>query len=349
MRAITYEAPETVAVSEVADATLLDEHAAVVQVTAAGICGSDLHIYGGHGFTPTTGYSVGHEAVGFIVEVGAQVSGFAVGDRVLVTASVACGRCAPCGHGHITLCETGEAGCWGLGHALPGAQSEALAVPAADRNLVHLPEAISDAAGVVLTDNLPTAWYGARRGRVGPGDTVAVVGLGPVGLLSVLSAQVMGAARVLAIDLVPSRRAAAAALGAEPIDAEPDDVRTAVAEATGGRGVDVALEAVGADATIHLALDVAGREGRVSVVGVNQNMDFRMRMVLAQLKCLELHIGLCSVQHELPALMRLTEAGRIDPAVVVTHTMGLSEGTSAYAQFAARAEGVGKVVLDTSR
>ncbi|QYG91022.1 alcohol dehydrogenase catalytic domain-containing protein [Iamia sp. SCSIO 61187] len=329
--------------SDVADAALVDDEAAVVRITASGICGSDLHIYDGHGFSPTTGYTLGHEAVGIVEEVGPAVHTVRPGDRVLVTASVACGRCSPCGHGHITLCETGESGCWGLGHALPGTQAEALAVPAADRNLVPLPEALSDAAGIVLTDNLPTAWYGARRGRCGPGDTVAVVGLGPVGLLSVLSAQVMGAARVLAIDLVPGRRAAAAALGAEPIDAE--DVRAAVTEATGGRGVDVALEAVGADATVTLALDLAGREGRVSIVGVNQSMDFRMRMVLAQLKCLEIHIGLCSVQHELPTLMRLATAGRIDPSVVVTHTMDLAEGPDAYALFASRAEGVGKILL----
>jgi threonine dehydrogenase-like Zn-dependent dehydrogenase len=247
----------------------------------------------------------------------------------------------------VTGCETGEAGCYGLGHAHPGAQAEALAVPAADRNLVALPDELGDAAGLVLTDNAPTAWYGARRGRVGPGDTVAVVGLGPVGLLSVVAAQVMGAARVLAVDLVPARRAAAAALGAEPV--EGDDVRAAVAEATGGRGVDVALEAVGADATVTLALDLAGRDGRVSIVGVNQSMDLSVRMVIAQLKGLEIHIGLCSVQRELPTLLRLATAGRIDPAVVVTHTMGLSEGPEAYARFASRADGVGKIVLDPGR
>ena len=343
MRALTYEGPQQVAVSEVPDAVLPDEEGAVVRVTASGICGSDLHIYDGHGFSDTTGYSLGHEAVGIVEEVGSDVHTVRPGDRVLVTASVACGRCAPCAHGHITLCETGRSGCWGLGHAYAGTQAEALAVPTADRNLVPLPESLSDAAGIVLTDNLPTAWYGARRGRVGPGDTVAVVGLGPVGLLSVLSAQVMGAARVLAIDLVPERRAAAAALGAEPVEA--DDVRAAVAEMTDGRGADVALEAVGADATLTLALDLAGREGRVSIVGVNQSMDFSMRMVLAQLKCLEIHIGLCSVQHELPTLLRLAASGRIDPSVVVTHTMALDDGPDAYALFASRADGVGKILL----
>ncbi len=343
MKALTYEGPQQVAVSEVADAALPGDDGAVVRVTAAGICGSDLHIYDGHGFSPTTGYSLGHEAVGIVEELGSAVNGVAVGDRVLVTSSVACGRCQPCAHGHILQCETGGSGCWGLGHAHPGTQAEALAVPAADRNLVRLPESLTDAAGIVLTDNLPTAWYGARRGRVGPGDTVAVVGLGPVGLMSVASAFAMGAARVLGIDLVPSRRAAAAALGAEP--SEADGVRAAGAEAPAGKGVDVALEAVGADATITLAMDLAGREGRVSIVGVNQSMDFSMRMVLAQLKCLEIHIGLCSVQHELPAILRLATSGRIDPSVVVTHTMALDEGPDAYALFASRADGVGKVML----
>lgn len=343
MKALTYQGREQVALSDVADAALPGDEGAVVRITASGICGSDLHIYHGHGFSETTGYSLGHEAVGIVEEVGAAVRTVRPGDRVLVAASAACGRCTPCAHGHITLCETGQAGCWGLGHAHAGTQAEALSVPAADRNLFPLPEALSDAAGVVLTDNLPTAWYGARRGRVGPGDTVAVVGLGPVGLLSVLSAQVMGAARVLAIDLVPERRAAAAALGAEPVAG--DDVRAAVAEATAGRGVDVALEAVGADATLTLALDLAGRAGRVSIVGVNQSMDLSVRMALAQLKGLEIHIGLCSVQHELPALLKLTAAGRIDPTVVVTHTMALADGPDAYALFASRADGVGKIVL----
>jgi alcohol dehydrogenase len=343
VKALTYEGPQQVAVSDVPDAALPDDEGAVVRVTASGICGSDLHIYDGHGFSPTTGYSLGHEAVGVVEEVGAAVHGFRVGDRVLVTASAACARCAPCAHGRILQCETGGSGCWGLGHAHPGTQAEALAVPAADRNLALLPEGLSDAAGIVLTDNLPTAWYGARRGRVGPGDTVAVVGLGPVGLMSVVAAQVMGAARVLAVDLVPERRAAAAALGAEPVEA--DDVRAAVAEMTGGKGVDVALEAVGADATLTLAMDLAGRESRVSIVGVNQSMDFSMRMVLAQLKCLEIHIGLCSVQQELPTLMRLATSGRIDPSVVVTHTMALADGPDAYALFASRADGVGKVML----
>src|SRR6476619_6863753 len=233
MRALTYHGPYDVRVESIADPRLFDDESAIVAIRACGICGSDLHIYEGHGFSPDLGFCVGHEAVGEVVAVGDAVTRFGVGDSVL----------------------------------LPGSQAEAVAVPCADGNLVAIPEGVSDDAALVLTDNAPTAWYGARRARIEPGDVVAVVGLGPVGIRSVLAAQIMGASRVLAIDLVPERRAAAAALGAEPVEGDP---KVAVREMTGGRGAGVVLEAVGADATIDLAMKIAARGARVSVVGVNQ-------------------------------------------------------------------------------
>ena len=176
---------------------------------------------------------------------------------------------------------------------------------------------------------------------------MAVVGLGSVGLLAAMSAFVMGAAQVFAIDLVAERRDRAATFGAEPI-AGPD-VRSEILEATGGTGPEVVLEAVGADATIDLALKMVRPAGRVSVVGVSQTMDFSFPMALALIKELEFHIGLCSVQAELPTLLPLVSSGRLQPAQVVTHRMGLSEGARAYELFDARTEGVGKVVLDPSR
>ncbi|QXC61050.1 alcohol dehydrogenase catalytic domain-containing protein [Aquihabitans sp. G128] len=347
MRALTYEGPHEIAVSTVADPVPHDLDGAVVAVRAAGICGSDLHIYGGHGFSTDLGFCVGHEAVGEVVEVGSGVRSFAVGDRVVVPASTGCGTCSACRSGWVLGCRRQQSGCYGLGHALEGSQAEAVAVPAADGNLVRVPDAIGDDAALTLTDNLPTAWYGARRGRIQPGETVAVIGLGPVGILSILSAQVFGAARVLAVDLVAERRAQAAALGAEPM--EGDDVKAAVAEATAGRGADVVIEAVGADATIDLATKLAGQRGRVSVVGVNQNRALPLHVPLAQIKELELAIGLCSVQAELPTLLPLVASGRLRPEVAVTHHLPLSEGPEAYRLFAEREAGIGKVVLDPSR
>jgi 2-desacetyl-2-hydroxyethyl bacteriochlorophyllide A dehydrogenase len=347
MRALTFEGPQQIAVSEVPDPTPLGTDGVVVETTCVGICGSDLHIYGGHGFSEDLGFCVGHEAVGKVVEAGSAVRRFSVGQRVLVPASTGCNACGPCRSGWVLGCENGLTGCYGLSHLLEGSQAEAVAVPFADGNLVPLPDEISDAAGVVLTDNLPTAWYGARRARIQPGDTVAVVGLGPVGLLSALSALAMGAGRVLGVDLVPERRAHAATLGIEPVDG--DDPKAGVQELTGGKGADVVLEAVGADATIVLSVALAGVAGRVSIVGVNQSKALPMPIVFAQLKELEISIGLCSVQRELPALLKLVAAGRIDPEAVVTHRMALGEGPDAYELFATRSDGVGKVLLDPAR
>ena len=346
MRALTYHGPHDVRCETVPDPELPDERGAIVQVDAAGICGSDLHIYDGHGFVPHTGYPLGHEAVGHVAEVGAAVTRFRVGDRVLVSASVGCGRCRSCGRGHVALCENpAEAGVYGIGHVLGGCQAEAVAVPSADTNLVAA-DGLGDDAALVLTDNAPTGWYGARMGRIGPGDTVAVIGLGPVGLMALAGAFLLGASEVFAIDLVPERRARAAAMGATPIEG---DAVEEIRRRTGGAGVDVAVEAVGADETIALALRIVRRTGRVSVVGVSHAREFPFDMTVAQLKALEFTIGLCSVQRELEALLPLTASGRLQPESVVTHRFPLSEGAAAYALFASRADGVGKVVLECSR
>lgn len=345
MRALTFHGAFDVRVEDIPEPKGFDDQGAIVEVRACGICGSDLHIYEGHGFSTDVGFCVGHEAVGTVVEVGAAVTRFRLGDSVLVPASVGCNACAPCRAGYVLGCERNRSGCYGLGAVLPGSQAEFVAVPAADGNLVAIPDGVSDDAALVLTDNAPTAWYGARRARIRPGDTVAVIGLGPVGMLSVLAAQIMGAGRVLAIDLVAERRAAASAFGAEPIDGDP---RVEVRELTGGRGADVVLEAVGADATIDLAMKVAARGARVSIVGVSQSSAFPTHLQLAQFNELEIAIGLCSVQRELPELLNLTTAGRLHPEVVVTHHLPLSQGAEAYELFHARGGGVGKVVLDPS-
>ena len=345
MRALTYHGPEDIRVDSVPDPVLPDERGAVVEIRAAGICGSDLHIYEGHGFVPETGYTVGHEAVGIVREVGSAVRRFAVGDEVLVSASVGCGHCRPCGRGEVFLCEhPEEAGVYGIGFALGGCQAEAVAVPAADTNLAPL-AGLSDDAALVLTDNAPTGWYGARLGRIEPGDVVAIVGLGPVGMMALAAAQIMGASTVLAVDLVPERRAAAAARGAVAVEGDPVEE---VARLTGRRMADVVVEAVGADATVALAMRLAGRCGRVSVVGVSQARAFPFDLTIAQLKCLEFTIGLCSVQRELPHLVALTHAGRLRPESVVTHHLSLDDGPDAYALFHDRRDGVGKVVLDIS-
>jgi alcohol dehydrogenase len=351
VHAITYVGPDEVAFAEIDDPHLLDDLAVVVEVRLAGICGSDLHIYHGHGFSDDVGYALGHEAVGEVVQVGAGVRRFRGGDRVLVPASVGCLWCSACARGHVTACENRrqpwKEWCYGMSHRLPGSQAQFVAVPHADINLVSVPAAVSNEAAVLLTDNAPTAWYGCRRARIAPGDTVAVIGAGPVGQLAVQSALVMGASRVLAVEPVAHRLARAVEQGAEAVDT--GDPKAHVRELTGGEGVDAVVEAVGTDSTIALATSLARHEGRVSVIGVSQNEAFPFRMQAAQTKELEFHIGLCSAQYELPVLLTLTAAGRLDPQAVVTHRLGLSEGVTGYATLAARADGVGKILLDTAR
>lgn len=350
MRGLVYAGPRHVSVATVADPVVPGEHGAVVRVAAAGICGSDLHIYHGHGFSSDTGYCLGHEAVGEVVEVGGAVTSFGPGDRVLVPGSVGCSTCAACRSGDVLRCSNLSFGetisCYGLSHALPGSQAEMVAVPHAETNLVPVPPQISDEAAVLLTDNAPTAWYGARRARIAPGDTVAVIGLGPVGLMAVQAAFVMGAARVVGVDRVPARLQRAAELGAEPIEA--DSAKADIRTATAG-GTDVAIEAVGSDTTIALAISAVRQGGRVSVVGVSHNKAFPLHMQAMQLKELEFAIGLCSVQRELPTLVNLTAAGRLKPEAVVSHRLPLSQGVEAYRMVSERAAGVCKVILDPSR
>ncbi|MET7607090.1 alcohol dehydrogenase catalytic domain-containing protein [Streptomyces avermitilis] len=350
MKALTYQGRHDIRYGDVPDPAVTSRTDAVVQVTTAGICGSDLHIYGGNGFSPEAGYTPGHECVGVVVDTGSQVTRFKPGDRVLVPASVGCTLCATCAKGLTARCERAQAPtdlCYGVSPKLQGSQAQVLAVPHAEINLVHLPDGISDEAAVVLTDNAPTAWYGCRRARIQPGETVLVIGLGPVGLMAAQSAFAMGAARVLGADLVAERRAFAATLGVEPVEGE--DARTAIREMTAGRGPDAVVEAVGSDATIQLALKAVRQAGRVSVIGVSQNKAFPFHMGMAQVKELEFAIGLCSTHYELPPLIALTQAGRITPEVVVSHRFALSEGPAAYDLFNSRADGVRKILLDPAR
>ncbi len=343
MKALTYHGPADLRFEEVPDAQLVDNRDILVKMGQAGICGSDLHIYHGEGFSPELGYSVGHEAIGEVVEVGRDVHRRKVGERVMVSAAVGCGACTRCLEGSVTKCESGGASCYGLGPSLPGCQAEYIRVPAGDFNATAIPEGISDEQALLLTDNLPTAYFGCLRAEIKPGQTVVVVGLGPIGLMAVESAFVLGAARVFAVDLVADRRAIAEELGAIPVDGA-GAIETIFAQ-TNGRLADCVVEAVGSDATISLALSLAGSNGTVSVVGVNQSQDFSFPMGQAFFKSLTFRIGLCPVQNLWPQLVPLVQAGRLHPERVITHRMSLAEGGEAYRLFDARENGALKMVL----
>ncbi|AOH87196.1 hypothetical protein AWL63_23830 (plasmid) [Sphingomonas panacis] len=349
MKAIVYHGVGDVRFESVPDPVLPSSKGAIVHITTCGICGSDLHPY--HVNPGLGSFCIGHEAVGTVAAVGSDVRNFKVGDRVLVAASAGCGECARCERGEVILCERSTIG-RAFGQGLPdlsGCQAEGVAVPAADRNLWPLPEEFSDDVGIMLTDNLSTAWYCARGAKVKPGDTVAVIGLGSVGLSCVMAAKAMGAARVFAIDLLADRRAAAAALGAEPIDVE--DVRAAVLEMTDGAGVDAALDASGGRITTPLAVSLARRGGSVSVVGVTEQPAFEFPVLECLRKNLTFVTGVCSVQAQLPEIVSALKSGKLSAdhmESLVTHRIPLSEARDAYKVFDERPEGLKKILLTPS-
>ena len=342
MKGLVYHGPDDIRFDTVPDPVPHDVDGAVVQVTACSICGSDLHIYHGH-TVRERGFCVGHEAIGEVVEAGSGVRRFVVGDRVLLPAGTGCNRCAPCLAGDIGNCELGLTNCYGLGHRLQGSQAQAVAVPFADTNLVRIPEGMSDDNALLLTDCASTAWYGVSRARVAVGASVAVIGLGPIGQVGVMAAQLQGAARVFGVDPVAERRARAESLGAVAVD--PSDAGSIV-EATKGRGVDAVIEYVGRDDTINQALDLVRRGGSVSVIGVSWNNRFTFPLARVQLKSIDFWAGMTPVNLQLPVLTKLILSDRFDPSFVISHRLGLSAGRAAYELSSSRAEGVSKIVLD---
>ncbi|WOR14102.1 alcohol dehydrogenase family protein [Hyphomonas sp. FCG-A18] len=343
MKGLIYHGPKDIRYDTAPEPQPENTRSAIIKVSACGICGSDLHIYEGHGFSDTPGYCVGHEAVGEVVEAGSGVTRFKSGDKVMISAAVGCGQCRTCLAGKVAECELRQGRCFGLNPGLQGVQAEYTMVPNADITLAHIPEGVSEDQALLLTDNLPTAWFGLRGADIQPGDTVAVVGCGPIGLMAVEGAFLFGAAKAYAIDLVPERRAQAESLGAIALDAS--EAKALIEEQTKGRMCDSVVECVGADAAIQLSLQLAKNAGTVSCIGVNQTMDFKFPMALAFMKGLTFRTGTCSVPEHWPDLIPLIQAGKLNPQKTITHHMALSDGAEAYRRFHAREDGVMKVVL----
>lgn len=344
MKALLYQGAEDIQYEDFADPDLKADTDVLVKMTACGICGSDLHIYQGHGFTTDKGYCVGHEAIGEVAEVGKGVRRYKPGDQVMISAAAGCGNCRNCLGGHTNQCTSpGGASCYGLSHALEGCQAEGIVVPMADFNLGHIPEGVTPDQALLLTDNLPTAHLACKNADIAPGKSVAVVGLGPIGLMAVEIAFALGATKVYAIDLVEHRRNQAAELGAIPLAA--DVARQTIEEDTKGMFLPCIVECVGADATIDMAIKLASRWGTVSAIGVNQNMNFNFPMALAFAKGLTFRIGTCSIQSHWDELIELIRGGRLKPEAFITNRMGLSEGAEAYRLFNNKIDNTLKVVM----
>lgn len=329
MRSVIVTGPAQIAVETVPDPTLPGPDGAVVTVTSSAICGSDLHFYDGD--LPFFPVAVGHEVIGVVAEVGPDVRRFAVGDRVLVASVAGCGNCVGCANGDPVTCVHGPK-VFGSGE-LGGGQSELLAVPAADFQLLAIPDGIDDEAALLLTDNLGTGWAGAQRADIPPGGTVVVLGLGAVGQCAVRSALLQGAGQVLAFDPVAGRRARAAEAGAVPVDGPLLDV---VLAATGGRGADSVIDAVAHDATIADAFATVRPGGTVSVIGVHDLNPYPLDALMGVYRSITLRMTTAPVHRTWGELVPLVRHGRLDTAGIFTHTFDLDDAPAAYAAVASR-------------
>jgi 2-desacetyl-2-hydroxyethyl bacteriochlorophyllide A dehydrogenase len=329
MRAVTFQAPGEVQVDEVPEPELLAPDDAIVRVEASGICGSDLHIYHGR-VQIEPGFVIGHEYVGEVVAAGDDVSRVDVGDRVLGTYGTACGECFYCKRDEFHKCD--ESRVFGHGKtlgSLQGAQAELVLVPHANLTLRRVPEGLSDDVALFAGDVMGTGFHAIDSRPLAEGESAAILGLGPVGLCAVQAARAAGASEVIAIDTVEDRLKMAESFGATPVHLTEGDPRGEVKKLTEGRGVDLAVDAVGHPDALDLALRLARKAGTVSATGVYAERA-EVHMGVLWIKALTMTSGHANVIKHLDRVLELISSGKLDPAPLVTHHMKLDEAPEAY-------------------
>jgi 2-desacetyl-2-hydroxyethyl bacteriochlorophyllide A dehydrogenase len=329
MRAVTFQAPGEIQLDEVAEPELLAADDAIVRVEASGICGSDLHIYHGR-VQIEPGFVIGHEFVGEVIAAGDDVTRAAVGDRVLGTYGTACGECFFCKREEFHKCD--EARVYGHGAtlgSLQGAQAEQVLVPHANLTLRRVPDGLSDDVALFAGDVMGTGYHAIDSRPLAQGESAAILGMGPVGLCAVQAAKAAGASVVVAIDTVEDRLRMAESFGATPVHLTEQDPRAEVKKLTEGRGVDLAVEAVGHPEALDMAMRLARKAGTVSVTGVYAERT-EVHMGVLWIKALTLTSGHANVIKHLDRVLELLSEGRLDPAPLVTHHMKLDEAPDAY-------------------
>ncbi|MBD2842001.1 zinc-binding dehydrogenase [Erythrobacter rubeus] len=349
MKALVFNGPRDIRYESYADPELRTANSAILKVESCSICGSDLHMYHG-AHIGNTEYSAdapkfccGHEFIGEVVETGSDVHTFKVGDKVLAAGGTGCGNCPQCLVGDVLACR--EATAFGIGPTLQGGQAEFVNVPNADATL-YSTDGLTTEQSLLLTDGMATAYFGLTRAEPQPGGTVAVIGLGPIGLIAVELALLLGASRVFAIDPVASRRDMAAALGAE-VYAPGSDLTAQIMDATGRVGVQSVFEASGAKGAINSVLPLVARQGTASFIGIPEPDD-ALPLPLILFKNVTVRGGICEVQNMWPHLVPLVQSGRIKSAGLFSHSFDLSEGAEAYKLFDSRDEGVIKLRIDVN-
>jgi alcohol dehydrogenase len=345
MKALIYHGPGEKTWETKADPTISDPSDAIVRIDSSTICGTDLHILKGDVPTVTSGTVLGHEAVGTVMETGAAVTTFAEGDRVLMSCITSCGRCRFCKEARYGQCTGG--GGWIFGHLIDGLQAEYARVPFVDTSVYKVPEGLTDEQVLFLADILPTAYeVGVLNGKVDAGDTVVIVGAGPVGLATVMTAKLYTPARIVVIDLADSRLEKAREFGADvTINNGCEDALALVKELTHGLGADVAVEAVGLAETFELCTELVRPGGHVANVGVHGH-PATLHLETLWTKDLTITTGLVDT-FTTPRLLQLIAAGRLDATPFATHRFALDKTVDAYDTFAAAAEtNALKVVLE---
>lgn len=347
MKALVYQGPGKRAWETVPDPKIEKPTDAIVKIDTATICGTDLHILKGDVPAVKPGTILGHEAVGTIVETGAAVTTFVIGDRVLISCVSSCGRCRFCKEGRFGQCLNG--GGWIFGHLINGLQADYARIPFADNSLYRIPAGLTDEQVLFLSDILPTSYeVGVLNGQVKPGDTVAVVGAGPIGLAVVMAAKLFTPGKIIAIDLEDSRLAKAKEFGADvTINNGKEDAVKKVFELTAGLGADVAVEAVGVPDTFGLCTELIRPGGRVANVGVHGHA-VTLHLEKLWIKDVTITTGLVDT-YSIPQLLSLIVGGRIDPTMFATHRFPMTDAMAAYDAFgdAAKTHAL-KVVLETA-
>jgi len=344
MKALVYHGPGQRGWDTVDDPRIVDATDVVVRIDTTTICGTDLHILKGDVPETTPGTILGHEAVGTIQEVGSSVGTVAPGDRVLMSCVSACGRCRFCKEGRYGQCLGG--GGWIFGHTINGVQAEYARVPFADNSVYRIPAGLTDEQVLFLADILPTSFeVGVLGGHVSPGDTVAVVGAGPIGLAAILTARLYTPGTIVAIDLADSRLEAARRFGADvTINNGTEDAVARVMELTDGLGADSAFEAVGVPETFELATDLVRPGGHVANIGVH-GKPASLHLEKLWIRDVTITTGLVDT-FSIAQLMRLIASGRLDPTLFATHRFALNDTMQAYDVFGDAANtGALKVVL----
>jgi alcohol dehydrogenase len=338
MRALVYHGEGQKSWEDVPDPRLQDETDAIVGIDAVTICGTDLHILKGDVPEVTNGRILGHEAIGTVESVGTAVRSVQPGDRVLISCISGCGICSFCRQGHYGQCLGG--GGWVLGHLIDGVQAEFARIPYTDTSLYRLPATMPAESAVLLADILPTSFeVGVLAAHVQPGDTVVIVGAGPIGLAAVMTARLFSPARIMVIDPVSTRLDAAKALGADTVvqnAAGAEDAEVLVADITGGLGADVVIEAVGLPETFELCTRLVRPGGHVANVGVH-GKPATLHLESLWIKNVTITTGLVDTSST-ARLLTLVRNGQLNPSSLVTHTFQLSQMMEAYDVFARAGE-----------